>query len=73
VATHQDADVGGRDAKLTCDLGDGQERLLGHAGTATCEKVMAKVGRDASILALLCLLARLGSLVSSLPRPAQRD
>lgn len=32
MATHQDADVGGRDAKLTCDLGDREQRLLGHAG-----------------------------------------
>jgi hypothetical protein len=46
--------MGGRDAELAGDLGHGQERLLGHAGTATCEKVMATVGRDASILALRC-------------------
>ena len=32
MATHQDADVGGRDAKLTCDLGDREQRLIGHAG-----------------------------------------
>ncbi len=60
MATHQDADVGGRDAELAGDLGDGQKRLLGHArplaatGVAVCEKVTAKVGRDASILALRC-------------------
>ena len=32
MATHQDADVGGRDAKLTRDLGDGEQRLIGHVG-----------------------------------------
>lgn len=31
MPTHQDADVGERDAELAGDLGDGQERLLGHA------------------------------------------
>jgi len=32
MATHQDADVGGWDAKLTCDLGDRQQRLIAHVG-----------------------------------------
>ena len=32
MATHQDTDVGGRDAKLTCDLGDREQRLIGHTG-----------------------------------------